>query len=69
MLKIPNFTKLELDYFKKYGNLTERERAVLDLRNSDYPPSIEQIAEILEVSPSTVNRIIRSLKNKIIRLL
>lgn len=69
LLKIPNFTKPELDYIKKWGNLTEREEMVLELRNKDYPPTIEEIAEILDTSPSTVSRIIKNLKKKIIKLL
>lgn len=69
MLKVPNFTLPELEYIKKYGNLTPREEKILELRNDEYPPTIEQIAEILETSPSTVSRTIKSLKKKIIRLL
>lgn len=69
MLKIPDFTKKELDYIKEYGNLTPREEKVLELRNDEYPPTIEQIAEILETSPSTISRAIKSLKKKIIKLL
>ena len=69
MLKIPDFTKPELDYIRKNGNLTETEERILDLRNCEYPPTIEQIAEILDKSPSTVSRAIKSLKKKIIRLL
>ncbi len=69
MLKIPDFTKIDLDYIKEYGNLTPREAAILELRNQEYPPTIEQIAEMLRTSPSTVNRAIKSLKKKMIRLL
>lgn len=69
MLKIPDFTKKELDYIKEYGNLTSTEAKILELRNCEYPPTIEQIAEIMNKSPSTVNRAIKSLKKKIIRLL
>lgn len=69
MLKIPDFTKKELDYIKEYGNLTPREEKILELRNDEYPPTIEQIAEILETSPSTISRSIKSLEKKIIKLL
>lgn len=69
MLKIPDFTKPEIDYIKTYGNLTPKEEQILELRNQEYPPTIEQIAEILDTSPSTVRRAIKSLKKKIIRLL
>ncbi len=68
MLKIPDFTKKELDYIKEYGNLTPREAKILELRNQEYPPTIEQIAEMLETSPSTVSRAIKSLKKKTYRL-
>lgn len=69
LLKVPNFTKPELDYIRKYGNLTEREEIILELRNKDYPPTVEEIAEIFDTSPSTVSRIIKNLKKKIIKLL
>lgn len=69
MLKVPNFTLLELEYIKKNGNLTPREAEVLELRNQEYPPTIENIAEMWECSPSTVSKTIGSLKKKIIRLL
>ncbi len=55
MLKIPDFTKKELDYIRENGNLTPRESKILELRNQEYPPAIEQIAEILDMSPSTVS--------------
>lgn len=69
MLKIPNFTKPEIDYIKENGNLTSKEEQVLELRNQEYPPTIEEMAEIMETSTSTVNRAIKSLKRKILRLL
>ncbi len=69
MLKIPDFTKPEVDFIKENGNLTEKEEKILELRNQEYPPTIEQIAEMLDTSPSTVSRAIKSLKKKIIRLL
>lgn len=69
MLKVPNFTLLELNYIKENGNLTPREKEVLELRNSDYPPTIENIAEMWGCSPSTVSKTIASLKKKIVRLL
>lgn len=69
MLKVPDFTLPELEYIKKNGNLTPREAEVLELRNQEYPPTIENIAEMWGCSPSTVSKIIGSLKKKIIRLL
>lgn len=69
MLRIPDFTKPELDYIKENGNLTLKEKQVLELRNQEYPPTIEQMAEIMGTSPTTVSRAIKSLKKKILRLL
>ncbi len=69
MLKIPDFTKKEIDYIKEYGNLTPREEKILELRNCEYPPTIENIAEMWGCCPSTVSKCIGSLKRKIIRLL
>lgn len=69
MLKIPEFTKKDLDYIKEYGNLTPREKDVLELRNDEYPPTIEQIAEMWGCSPSTVSKVIKSLKKKMFKLL
>lgn len=69
MLKVPDFTLPELEYIKKNGNLTQREEEVLELRNQEYPPTIENIAEMWGCSPSTVSKAIKSLKKKIIRLL
>lgn len=69
MLKVPDFTLPELEYIKKNGNLTPREEKVLELRNQEYPPTIENIAEMWECSPSTVSKTIWSLKKKIKRLL
>lgn len=69
MLKVPNFLKSEIDLIVEKGNLTEMEKQVLELRNQDCPPTIEQMAEMFHTSPSTINRIIKRLKNKIIRIL
>lgn len=68
-MKVPDFTLPELEYIKKNGNLTPREAEVLELRNQEYPPTIESIAETWGCSPSTVSKTIGSLKKKIIRLL
>jgi len=66
---VPDFTLPELEYIKKNGNLTPREAEGLELRNQEYPPTIESIAETWGSSPSTVSKTIGSLKKKIIRLL
>lgn len=69
MLKVPNFTLPQLEKIRKYGNLTERESEILELRNCDCPPTIENIAEMWHCSPSTVSRTIKSLARKVINIL
>lgn len=67
MIKIPDFTKKELDYIKDNANFTERELNLFELRNKEH--SIEECAEIMNVSTSTIDRVNRKMKNKIIRIL
>lgn len=66
-MKIPNFTKPELEYIIKQANLTKREETLLWLRNEER--SIEECAEIMDYSTSTIDRINKSLKNKIIKIM
>ena len=63
------FSAFEIEYIKKYANLTKREKRLLDLKNSEEPPSIEQCAEIMDMSVSTVSRTTNTLIYKIIRIL
>lgn len=63
------FTAPDLEKIKKYANLTEREEILLDLKNGKNPPTVEQIAEIMDMSVSTVSRTTRYLKDKIIKIL
>lgn len=63
------FTVPQIEYIKKYANLTEREETLLDLKNSKNPPTIEKIAEIMDMSVSTVSRTTRDLKEKIAEIL
>lgn len=69
MSKNLRFTVPEIDKIKKLGNLTDREEQILDLKNRKVPPSIEEIAEIMDMSVSTVSRATRDLKDKIIKIL
>lgn len=62
MLKVPDFTEFDLRYLKENGNLTERERTLLELRNKQI--SLEERAEIMNMSVSTVSRTVKKLKNK-----
>ena len=66
-MKIPNFTKPELMYIIENANLTEDEETLMWLRNNEH--SLEECAEIMEYSVSTISRINKRLKNKIIKIL
>lgn len=67
MLRIPDFTKREIEYLLENCNFTSQERQLFLLRNEE--KSLEQCAEIMNVSDSTVYRISRRMKDKIIRVL
>lgn len=69
MSKTLRFTVPEIEYIKKYANLTDREEMLLDLKNEKSPPSIERIAEIMDMSVSTVSRTTNELKEKIRKIL
>lgn len=66
-MKIPNFTKPELMYIIENANLTKDEETLMWLRNNEH--SLEECAEIMEYSVSTISRINKRLKDKIIRIL
>lgn len=66
-MKIPNFTKPELTYIIENANLTKDEETLMWLRNNEH--SLEECAEIMEYSVSTISRINKRLKNKIIKIL
>lgn len=66
MFNVPEFTKPQIDLLIKEGNLTERERTLLDLRNQEI--SLERCAEIMDMSVSTVSRTIRKMRSKAERL-
>lgn len=67
MLKIPDFTKKELDFIIENANFTSREKDLFLLRNDEH--SIEECAEIMNVSTSTIDRLNRKMKNKIIKII
>lgn len=67
MLKIPDFTKPEIDYIKANANFTVQEAILFDLRNDEH--CLEECAELMNVSVSTVKRINKKIKNKIIKVL
>ncbi len=59
------FTDEEYDYFLKYARLTKQEKEVLKLRREE--ETITAIAFKLDTCESNVNKIIRKIKNKIVR--
>lgn len=63
---ISDFTKPELDYFRENCNFTRDERTLFEYRVQEY--SLEECAEMMNVSISTVKRISRKVNNKIIRV-
>lgn len=67
MLKIPDFTKPEIDYIKANANFKPQEEQLFDLRNNE--TSLELYAEIMNVSISTIKRINKRMKSKIIRII
>ncbi len=67
MLKIPDFTRLEIEYIKSQANFTAQESELFDLRNSE--TTLEVCAELMNVSLSTVKRINKKMKAKIIKIL
>lgn len=67
MLKIPDFTKPEIKYILENANFTRQEEELFRLRNGEH--SLEECAELMNVSVSTVYRISKKMKNKIIRIL
>lgn len=65
-MKICGFTEFELDYFRKYCHFTEDERRLFELRADNVP--LEQCAEIMNVSVSTIKRWSRRVNSKMIRV-
>jgi len=59
------FTDEEYDYFMKNARFTKMEKQVLELRREE--ETITAIAYKLGTCESNVNKIIRKIKNKIIR--
>ena len=66
-LKICDFTKPELERFRKECNLTKDERLLFELRAKDIP--LEECAERMNLSVSTIYRLHKKVKNKVGKLL
>ena len=62
-MKIREFTKPEIRYLLAECNFTSDERTLFDMRCADIP--LEECAERMNVSVSTVNRLNKRIKQKI----
>lgn len=60
---IPDFSRERREHFRRECNFTSREEKLFDLRNQEY--SLEECAEIMHCSESTVNRISKKMLRKI----
>lgn len=65
-MKICEFTKPEIRYLLAESNFTEEERTLFNLRCVDIP--LEECAERMNVSVSTVKRLNKRIKAKIDKL-
>ena len=66
-MKICDFTVPELDKLRTECNFTKEERFLFELRAEDIP--LEQCAEIMNISASTVYRLSKKVKIKVKKLL
>lgn len=64
---LKEFTELECEYFRKACNFTQDELAVFNMRVKGC--SVVETYMALSMSEATVNRRIRDIKRKIIRVL
>lgn len=65
-MKICDFTVPELDFFRDKCNFTKDERFLFEMRSRNC--TIEEVAEIMNISISTAKRISRRINEKIIRI-
>lgn len=65
-MNITSFTKIELDYFRENCNFTRIEKELFEYRVKEH--TLEECAELMNVSVSTVKRISVKINNKIIRV-
>ena len=65
-MKIYDFTLPELNYFRDNCNFTHEEQMLFDYRAKNIP--LEYIAEIMNISVSTANRISKKVNNKITKV-
>ena len=65
-MKVCSFTKPEIEYCIEECNFTPQEETLFLLRCRDIP--LEQCAEEMNISVSTVKRLSGKMKNKILRV-
>lgn len=65
-MKVCNFTKPEIEYCIRECNFTDSELQLFNMRCKDI--SLEQCAEVMNISLSTVKRLSKSVKNKILKV-
>ena len=66
-MRIPDFTLPEIKRIKFLANFTQQENELFDLRNNEQ--TLENCAEVMNVSLTTVKRINKKMIAKIIRVL
>lgn len=66
-LKKLDFNKAEYEYFIENCNFTDRQKEILDLRRKG--TSIIEITFITNLSESTINREIKTIKRKIFKII
>lgn len=64
---ISDFVEWELEKFRKECNFTDEELEFFNYRAKNI--SIEQIAELMNISESKANKLSRKVKSKIIRII
>ena len=65
-MKICDFTRREVEYFRQECNFTKEQVTLFDLRVKNIP--LEECAERMNVSVSTVKRLNKRIKTKIDKL-
>ena len=66
-MRIANFTKPELDFFRENCNFVGVEREVFEMRSQDIP--LEEIAEKVNMSVDGVKKVSRRVVKKIIKVI
>lgn len=64
---IPDFTQPEIAYLLEKCNFTKDEKKLFLMRNNEH--SLEECAELMDYSISTIGRINKRMKRKIIKVI